>query len=453
MFDLEAAETEDLSQGPSRASGEGSHNLFDHRWVWMAVFVFVIGALVRNSALMAISAFMLVIIATALYWSRHALDHVGYRRRFRYRRVFPGEALDVHIVAENANWLPVLWLQIEDEWPVDFAPEEQASLAPSSGLSKGYLVNVYALRWHERVRRRYTLLASRRGLYPLGPATLLSGDPFGLFEREATTPKGELLIVYPDIRPLEEFGLDAKDPFGDVRVQRRLFEDPQRVMGVRGYRSTDSFRHIHWQATARTGNLQVRQYEPTRSQSLVLALNMVSFTEYKHGIWPEMVEYLVSLAASLASWAVEKEYAVGLMANAAFSQTDRPLRTQPGRRHDQLPTLLEAMAGISNFITADYAQFLLDESARMPWNTTIAALTAYTSDDILAALMRLRQSGRRVVLYVLGSRPPPDLPGMSGILVYHLPIVDKPTVQPIRLAGDAGETPRDRYLRDKRDGS
>src|SRR5258707_11102136 len=116
MFDFEAAETEDLSQGPSRASGEGSHNLFDHRWVWMAVFVFVIGALVRNSALMAISAFMLVIIATALYWSRHALDHVGYRRRFRYRRVFPGEALDVQILAEKAKWGPVLWPWGERAW-------------------------------------------------------------------------------------------------------------------------------------------------------------------------------------------------------------------------------------------------------------------------------------------------------------------------------------------------
>src|SRR5258707_14298702 len=115
MSDLEAAETEDLSQGPSRASGEGSHNLFDHRWVWMAVFVFVIGALVRNSALMAISAFMLVIIATALYWSRHALDHVGYRRRFRYCRAFPREALDVHIFAEKGQRLPVLLLPNYDQ--------------------------------------------------------------------------------------------------------------------------------------------------------------------------------------------------------------------------------------------------------------------------------------------------------------------------------------------------
>src|SRR5450432_917133 len=188
MFDFDSAENEDLSQGPSRASGEGSRNLLDHRWVWMALFVFVIGALVRNNALMAISAFMLVIISTALYWSRQSLRHIGYRRQFRYRRVFPGEELDVQIVAENAKWLPVLWLQIEDEWPVNFAPEEDSALAPSLGLSRGYLVNVYALRWHERVRRRYTLLAGRRGLYPLGPATLLSGDPFGLFEREATTP-------------------------------------------------------------------------------------------------------------------------------------------------------------------------------------------------------------------------------------------------------------------------
>ncbi len=454
MFDLESGDQLDLSKGPSQASAEGRKNLFDHRWVWMSTFLFIIGGLVRNNALMALAAFMFVTISVSLLWNRFALQKFRYWRRFPYRRAFPGERLEVQIVAENAKWLPLFWLQTEDEWPVGFGPEDDTALAPSSiGLTVGYLVNAYALRWNERVRRRFTLLAARRGLYPIGPAHVISGDPFGLFESDLTFTNKQLLVVYPQIKPLEEFGLDAQDPFGDVRVRQRLFEDPMRIMGIRDYRPDDSFRHIHWPGSARTGDLQVRQYEPTRNQSLTLAVNMVTFVDYRHGVWPEMVEYMISLAASLASWAVGAEYSVGLIANAAFSQTDRPLRTQPGHGHDQLAILLEAMAGITNFITADYAPFLLDESARMSWGTTIVALSAYVDDSIALALTRLRQHGRRVVLYVLGQEAPP---GLGDILVYHLPMVETGEINagamPLDLRDDAGETPRDRYLRERGNG-
>ncbi len=445
MFDFEAADKEDLSKGPSRPSIEGKENLLDHRWVWMALLVFVVGALIRNASMVAITGFMLVVIVFSWAWNRRALRNVRYLRRFHHRRAFPGEKLDVQILVENHKWLPVTWLQVEDEWPSEFAPEDSSALVPSSGPSIGYLVNVYSLRWYERVRRRYTLVAEHRGLFRTGPAHMLSGDPFSLFQDGSAVERTELLIVYPQVLPLEKLGLDAKDPFGEMGFQQRLFEDPNRIMGIRDYRNDDSFRHIHWKATARTGALQVRQYEPTRTRSIVLCLNIASFEEYSLGVWPAMVEYVISTAASIASWAVEEQYAVGLIANAALAQTDRPLRTQPGRSREQLANLLEAMAGISYFITGDYSQFLLRESSNLPWSATLVAITAFTSEAILASLMRLRQSGRRVVLIVLGKTPPPFVP---GILTYHLPISEEePGADALSRPALDGETPRQRYLR------
>ena len=39
--------------------------------------------------------------------------------------------------------------------------------------------------------------------------------------------------------------------------------DPLRTVGVRDYHPEDSFRHLHWKATARAQQLQVRVFEPT----------------------------------------------------------------------------------------------------------------------------------------------------------------------------------------------
>src|SRR5712691_8392222 len=165
-----------------------------------------------------------------------------------------------------------------------------------------------------------------------------------------------------------------------------------------------------------------------------------------------MVEYAISIAASLASWSVEQGYAVGLIANAALAQTDRPLRTQPGRSPDQLANLLEAMAGITYFITTDFARFMLQESSRVAWGATLVAISAYADEPLLAALLRLRQSGRRIVLIVLGKTPAPVQPSVAlpGILTYHLPFAEPPSkVKSLKSVPDESETPRERYLREQ----
>src|SRR5512140_1073114 len=101
MFDFESAEREDLSRGPSRANTEGKYNLFDHRWVWMAVVVFFVGLFVRNTALITITGLMLTVVAFAWNWNRRALRAIRYQRRFRYRRAFPGELVEATVVTEN----------------------------------------------------------------------------------------------------------------------------------------------------------------------------------------------------------------------------------------------------------------------------------------------------------------------------------------------------------------
>src|SRR5258707_1975677 len=103
MFDFESAEKEDLTQGPTRANAEGRENLLEHRWVWMALLLFIVGALIRNTSMMAITGFMLVIVFFAWRWNRHALDQVRYWRRFHHRRGFSREQLEGQNRAEDCQ--------------------------------------------------------------------------------------------------------------------------------------------------------------------------------------------------------------------------------------------------------------------------------------------------------------------------------------------------------------
>ncbi|MBN2304880.1 MAG: DUF58 domain-containing protein [Anaerolineae bacterium] len=453
FFDFENAEREELEIQPLQGRGDTLQALLDHRWIGFALITLVIAILAGIQELLTLVAFTVVVVLVGWFWSRSSLSNLFYQRRFPYRRFFPDEEFEVTITVENRKLLPISWLQIEDEWPMYLElGGERFMPRAEHDPDLGYLINTYSLRWYERIRRRYTFTARHRGVFQIGPASLLSGDPFSLFDRKLTlADRHEVLIVYPRIKPLDELGLPMKDPFGDRRVQRRLFEDPNRTMGIRDYSPRDSFRHIHWKATAHTGTLQTRVYEPTRSLRTVLCLNVATFERYWRGVWPAMLEYEMEVAASLAHWSLEQGHSVGMSANGTLAHADQPFRIPPSRNRDQLMHILQALAAVSYFVSSTFDRFLIEESPRLPWGATLVLITPFMNDAIAATILRLRDSGRRLVLILLGKPEPPHIP---GVLTYHLPIQDvEPDLPPEDFEGDlddseafANLTPRQRYL-------
>lgn len=424
-------------------------SLLDHRWMGMALLLFVVGVFAENPILLSMTGFMLIVTTFAWFWSRNALKSVKYSRHFQHKRAFVGETIELEISVENRKLLPLAWIQIEDQWAVDFGPVDETRLARIRADQTGVMLNGYTLRWHQRVRRHLTLEARARGIYEIGPARALSGDPFSLFERERNITPPERLIVYPEIKTLEELGLPVKDPLGDYRTPLRLFEDPNRIMGIRDYRPEDGLRHVHWKATARASELQTKVYEPTRSAQIVLCLNMATYEQHWHGVWPDMLEYLVTTAASLSYWGIEQRYAMGVIANGTVAHADQPCHVLPGQSRDQLMWILETLAGVTYFVTAEYGKFLLEESPRLPWGATLVLITPFVNDSIRATIIRLRDSGRQIVLIALGKDEPEPI---LGVVIHHLPIqAEEPDWEALAQEQDAEieETPRQRFLREQ----
>ncbi len=178
------------------------------------------------------------------------------------------------------------------------------------------LVNTFSLWSFQRVTRRYQLGCSARGVFSFGPAVLRSGDPFGWLVREERLPARESLLVYPVVAPIESFGLPPRHPFGERATPRRLLEDPLRVAGVREYIRGDDPRRIHWKATARAGELRSKIYEPSSQYRLLILLDINTYQEAWMGLDPEIQELTIAAAASIAMWALDEGYAVGLLANS-----------------------------------------------------------------------------------------------------------------------------------------
>jgi uncharacterized protein (DUF58 family) len=383
----------------------------------MAAMLIAVALVVRQRAIFALAASILTVIPVAWWWNRVSLRRLEYERHLDRRRAFPGEQVKMTIQVTNRKPLPLSWLEISDEIPVAL-PLVNGTLIPTHAPRIGSLENVLSLRWYERVTRVYELSCTARGVHDLGRVQLRSGDLFTLFEQCEARESDDRLIVFPQIWPMVDLALPTKDPFGEQKTYRRLIEDPLRTIGVRDHRPEDGMRRIHWKATAHKGDLQVRVYEPTATLNLVILLNVTTFEHHWQGVLPELFERTISVAGSVATWAIGQRYKVGLVANGCLARSDQPARVPPGRSPEQLTAILEMLAGITCFPTASVERVLRRESPRLPWGATLVVVTAIVTDRLAEALVSLRDAGRRLALISLEEDPPPPL---QGIVTYHLP--------------------------------
>jgi len=393
--------------------------MLERAWVPLLAFILVAGLFLRLPIWMTVATSLVVIMLIARLWQQHSLDNIIYHRRFHFTRAFPNERSSVRIEVENHKLLPISWLKAMDPWSKPVAPVDESDMGETFAIrNQVLLTNMYSLRWYERSQRSYELLFRQRGIYPVGPLRLISGDLFGMYENIRDFPNEEYLTVFPEILPLSALKLRAEDPFGDRRAQRRIFEDPNQVIGVRDYHPEDGFRKVHWPATARTGVLQARIYQPVSSQMMVVCLNVATTAHFWDGVITEMLEQLIKVAATLVYQGMQSGYAVGLISNGYLSHAGQPFRVSPGRTPAQLARLLQTLAGLTPLTTSSFEQYLMKSTSSLPYGATLVIVTALVTSDLAETLVRLERYRKHMTLISLEETPPPEIRGIQTI---HLP--------------------------------
>src|SRR5262249_18531285 len=168
------------------------------------------------------------------------------------------------------------------------------------------------LRPRAEVKLSYELRCKGRGYFQIGPLVMESGDLFGLYRRYHIAAEPDYLLVYPKVIPLQGYDIASRRPIGDIRLMHRLFEDPTRIAGVRPYQAGDPLSRVHWRATARTGLLHSKIYDPSTVAGATLVLDFHVGSYHRQGE-PFRSELAVTAAASLANAVYEMGQQVGLV--------------------------------------------------------------------------------------------------------------------------------------------
>ena len=380
-------------------------------------FLMIIALILQVRLLALLCGLLLLTAGVAWLWNRYALARVGYQRQFATNRAFPGDEIELTVQITNRKPLPVVQLDVRDSIPLGL--EIESADVHFDRDDKQALQRSTSLRWYERVVWRYTVRCVKRGSYRLGPATLDAGDPFGFYHTTLRFAASAPLIVYPTLLPLSALNLPARNPLGAIR-SRQLIRDPLRTVGVRDYLPDDPIKDVHWSATARTGTLQTRIYEPTTSRELAIILDLDSFEAYWQGIDETQIERLISAAATLAQTGLNEGYAVGLYVNGAPAQFEQLVRLPPSRNPAQIERIMEMLARLTPYSVTQVARVLRMAAIDLPIGATLLLVSAIQPPSSLAEMARLRQRGRAVAWLYLGDGKPPELP---RIPVHHAPPV------------------------------
>lgn len=395
--------------------------MFSQGWLVVGSLLLIVAILTRQAIAFLLGLAVFLSAGASYLWDRFCLARVEYRRTFTPRRAFYGETVTLTMEITNRKLLPLAWLEVVDELPEELVPQS-GRMIPSVRQRRQHLVNMFTLRWYERVRRRFVLRCDARGYFPLGPARLRSGDIFGFTIRGADVEQIDYLLVYPRIVPLTALGLPAHYPIGDVSKARHLLEDPARVAGVRPYAPGDPLRRIHWKVTAKSAELRSKQYETTTSHRLAIFLNLDTlgrWAEYRGFVRP-LLELLMVTAASVANWATESGHLIGLYANGYLPQGLRWVRIPPASGTRSLSLILEALAKLFATPVMPLGDLLQLEARTLPFGTTAVVITAVVDAPLIAGIERFRQTGGGVVLIIVGDEAQSgDLP----VPVYRVPSV------------------------------
>jgi uncharacterized protein (DUF58 family) len=374
---------------------------FSKVWFVAAGGVLLAGMWAGSAPVTLLGALILSSTLIGRFWNQAMAGAIRVERRLESTRAFPGDTIMLEISVVNRKPVPVPWVAVEDELSDGLVPEGVRSMTDAT-TGRRIVTLTTSLRPYQRITWHIPVICRARGAHRIGPATLRTGDPFGLFGSRERQHGDQELLVYPRIRRLAMPPLPMERPQGEGRARRAVIRDPLRIEGIRDYRPEDPFRAIHWKATARHSEIQVKIEEPAASLSMLILLDLDTFDHYWEGIDLSRTEQAIEIASSIAAWAMREKHPVGLRSNGMVSGSDQPLAVPIGRGPAQEERLMTGLARIWPYSTAPFAPVLESGLRRAPLGSTIVLVTPKMSDAMAARLRGSIDQGQQVVVVPVG---------------------------------------------------
>ena len=281
-------------------------------WIYLVILSFVsVCAVLRNVNLLII--FTGIMIGPLFFsWriGRAIIREVSARRNLQ-TRIHVGQIVNIQWQVTNHRLTPAWYVTVKDSISNknhQSSERKQTKKERKSRVGSSKVVFDF-IAGNSSKYLSYRALFTSRGEYEIGPAKVTSVFPLGLLSSWFKITDTESFLVAPRIGQLNpnwERRI-ASMVFGNQSVKRRRGTEPDEFYAIRGWRSGDSRRNIHWRSTAKLGEPMVKEFDQRSNRDLALVLDLfsgasaVSLANDTESSEVENCEKVLSFAASILS--------------------------------------------------------------------------------------------------------------------------------------------------------
>ena len=307
------------------------------------------------------------IFISAYLWTRSLGESVYVRRETHIGWIQVGGQIEERITLSNTSLFPAPWVEFRDQSTLpDF------NVSKITGIPAGYF-DIYTV----------AATCNQRGLFTLGPANILTGDPFGIFD--ITIPASQLtsILVLPQIATQPEIMIAPSGSYGDGQPRRNAAEQMIHASTVREYAHGDGMRMIHWPTTARMNKVFVRMMESAPEGNWWILLDLDQNNMFGTGA-DSIEEQSITLAATFADRGLRSRKSVGLIGNSEELTWLTPKKGD-GQRWEIMQALAIAKPGrldlstvlerIQTSLGRQHSLIIITTSTKLDWLKTLLPLT------------------------------------------------------------------------------
>jgi len=363
-----------------------------------------VGSVVNGAAFYTRMLYMgVLLIVLAWLLTVFSLRGIKIERKARSLRAAVGDIFEEHYEVINTSRIPKLWLEVSNNTTIPNATGSRVLT-----LLRG------------RQKRSYTARTwlTGRGGFLLGPTTITSGDPFGIFRVSKNLPATSSLVVLPMLVNVTEFLSPPGLLPGGKAIRRKSQDITPHASGVREYVPGDSVKRIHWPTSVRRDQLMVKEFEQDPQAEVWLFLDThkgVHFSKpgelyeappvddlfllrrRKVKLSPSTLEYSISITASLAHYFLEQRRSVGMV--AASGRTYKVITAERSERQEA--KILEELAFLQAESTFSLAALVTAQMGQLPQGSSAILVTPTVSPELLLGVDSLQRRSLRPVVVLL----------------------------------------------------
>lgn len=357
-----------------------------------AIFLVIAAALVNAAQLYYMAAILLVLPIVSYLVGLLALRDLEFEREIPASG-WAGERATFRLCVRSRSRLPRHSIQARDTLPEWLQQDEEETpyinVAPNTVSRVDY--KVYLL---------------KRGFYTIDSMVVTFQDPLGLFYYNKQFKVRSEIMVYPVPEDIRDINLSGAERYGSrelpIAATRGSGLDPD---GVRQYIPGDPLRRMHWKSTARTGKLNVIEFEESRAVNVVIVLDLHQGTNIGKG-QDTTLEYLVRMGASIAQNAIRQGASVRLITGDDPDPADFA-----GRGTEHLFAILASLARAEAIDPNPLSSRLVERVGVLLPGTSVVVLTAEADPHLLGAISYITSSGAQTMVFFADPRS--FLPGHS----------------------------------------